>query len=385
MPSATSTEMRTLHVAAMPFPTQQGTQALVHAMLNELAAAGHETHLLCYPHEGFERATAYTVHRSIDLAREHSERSGPSLRKIVQDGVLVRDVRRLCATLRPERVIAHHVEAAVAAQLARVSNVTFVAHTSLAAELSSYFPRAFGAACAHAGLALDRLASKGVARQLAISPLLQARLSHDTGRHFELLVPPWRPHAAIEPEERTKARARFDLAPTDEVVLYAGNLDAYQGLDVLCRGLERALTQRPRLRWLVGTDSDPAVLMRDLGCELRNRTRFVPLVADEVRRALHAASEIALVPRKTAGGLPIKLLDALAHGLPVVATHRATAGFEFGAACRLIPDDDAAQWSAALAAFFDLSAEHRRTFADAARETLLREHAAAACVRKLLA
>lgn len=377
--------MRTLHVAAMPYPTQQGTQALVHAMLSELAAAGHDTHLLCYPHAGFERVAAYTVHRSVEVARNPSERSGPSLRKIVQDVQLVRDVRRLCKRLRPQRVVAHHVEAAIAAQCASASNLTFVAHTSVAAELPSYFAPALEAGFMHTGRALDRAAAWHAARHLAISPLLQARLSRDTRHAFELLVPPWRAHAPIDTEERAKARARFNLKATDEVALYAGNLDTYQGLDVLCAGLEHALTARAHLRWLIGTDSDPKAFQRALSDELRGRTQLVPLASNEVRRALHAASDVALVPRRTPGGLPIKLLDSLAHGLPVLAAHRATAGFEFGAACALIPDDDAPAWCAGIARYFDLSVEHRRGFAHAAHEILRLQHGAAAFVDKLLA
>jgi len=377
--------MRTLHVAAMPYPTQQGTQALVHAMLSELAAAGHDTHLLCYPHAGFERPTEYTVHRSLEVVRDPSERSGPSLRKIVQDVQLVRDVRRVCVRLRPERVVAHHVEAAIAAQFVSATNLTFVAHTSVAAELPSYFAPALEAGFMHAGRALDRAAAWRAARHLAISPLLQVRLSQDTRHDFELLVPPWRAHAPIDAHERARARARFDLKATDEVALYAGNLDAYQGLDVLCAGLERALTARAQLRWLIGTDSDPKAFQSAMSDALRRRTQLVPLVSDEVRRALHAASDVALVPRKTPGGLPIKLLDALAHGLPVLAAQRATAGFEFGAPCVLIPDDDASAWCAGLLHYFDLSVEHRRAFAHAAREILRLQHGAAAFVDKLLA
>jgi hypothetical protein len=131
--------MRTLHLAAMPFPTQQGTQALIHAMLCALRAAGHDTHLCCYAQAGFERSTPYVVHRAREVMHAGSQRSGPSLRKLAQDAGMVADVARLAAALAPVSVFAHHVEAMAVALAAGLPDVTFVAHTSLSAELHTYF------------------------------------------------------------------------------------------------------------------------------------------------------------------------------------------------------------------------------------------------------
>jgi glycosyltransferase involved in cell wall biosynthesis len=43
-------------------------------------------------------------------------------------------------------------------------------------------------------------------------------------------------------------------------------------------------------------------------------------------RATYATARCAVVPLLQSGGTPLKLIEALAHGLPVVATHRAAAG-----------------------------------------------------------
>ncbi|HEY4895932.1 MAG TPA: glycosyltransferase family 4 protein, partial [Solirubrobacteraceae bacterium] len=48
---------------------------------------------------------------------------------------------------------------------------------------------------------------------------------------------------------------------------------------------------------------------------------------DDLREA-YAASACAVVPLLVGGGTPLKLLEALAYGLPVVATARAVAGLE---------------------------------------------------------
>jgi len=376
--------MRVLHVAAMPFPSQQGTQALVHAFADATSQAGHDTHLLCYPHGAFSRATRYSLHRSTDIVRDRSLRSGPSARKALQDIQLARDLQRLHAALRPGQLIAHHVEAAWAAHLAGLSHVTFVAHTSLSSELGSYFHRAFEPLLSRLGRFVDRRATRPATRAFAISPSLCTLLARETARTFDLLTPPWSVHPEIDGKERDAARASLGLARDAEVVLYAGNLDAYQGLDGLCEGLELAVRQRSRLRWLIVTASDARAFLARLSPALRMQVQCVRLDADEVRRRAHAASDLALVPRKIPGGLPIKLLDALAHGVPVLTCERATAGYEFGEACTVLTNDDALAWAPALTRFFDLSHQHRKAFAQSAREVVRRQHHASRCVEQLL-
>jgi glycosyltransferase involved in cell wall biosynthesis len=44
--------------------------------------------------------------------------------------------------------------------------------------------------------------------------------------------------------------------------------------------------------------------------------------------AVYASARCAVVPLLQGGGTPLKLIEALAHGLPVVATPRAAAGLE---------------------------------------------------------
>ncbi len=67
----------------------------------------------------------------------------------------------------------------------------------------------------------------------------------------------------------------------------------------------------------------------------------------------HAASDVAWVPRRTEGGLPIKMLDAFARDLPVVAMRRATAGLPLRGVCRVVSDDDPGALAAAAESLFE--------------------------------
>lgn len=340
--------MRTLHVAAMPFPTLQGTQAAIHSMLCALAEAGHDTHLLCYADQAFPRASAYHVHRAPGPIALRTLRSGPSLEKLVLDGALSLRLRRLVRELDPELVVAHHVEAAASAWAVGARPFTFFAHTSLRTELPTYFVPALAPGLARLGGGLDRFLCQRADRVLAVSPLLADLLARE-GAAARPCTVPWRLPAPRGLEERRAARDAYGIAEDSQVALYAGNLDAYQGLEALLEPLSRYARQHPRFVWLIATASSDRRLRSELARHgLSGRVRVVPLDDEAARRRVHAAADLALVPRAAAGGFPIKLLDAMARGVPVLAAELACAGLAVPASVRVISGDASARWYEAL-------------------------------------
>ena len=340
--------MPVLHVAAMPFPSVQGTQAAVRAMIDAEHEAGRAPSLLTYARAGYELSPPWPIHRVADVSRDRSLRSGPSLRKLVSDAQLVLAARRLASKERPACIVAHHVEAAAAVLAARVRPLVFVAHTALGPELPTYLPARARSLAARAGVALDVSLARRADATLAVSPRLAEHLSSASGRDVRHLPVPWTIPPPIEPAERRKARARFGFGPLDPVVLYAGNLDAYQGLELLARAFAVLSRHRADARLLVATASAPEPLEKalwSLGC--MERTTFAPLADEPDRRIAHAAADVACINRAVEGGLPIKLLDALARGVPSLVSRRATAGLALGDAAIVVPDDDHEAFAAA--------------------------------------
>jgi glycosyltransferase involved in cell wall biosynthesis len=240
------------------------------------------------------------------------------------------------------------VEAAAAVLAARVRPLVFVAHTALGPELPTYLPARARSLAARAGVALDVSLARRADATLAVSPRLAEHLSSASGRDVRHLPVPWTIPPPIEPAERRKARARFGFGPLDPVVLYAGNLDAYQGLELLARAFAVLSRHRADARLLVATASAPEPLEKalwSLGC--MERTTFAPLADEPDRRIAHAAADVACINRAVEGGLPIKLLDALARGVPSLVSRRATAGLALGDAAIVVPDDDHEAFAAA--------------------------------------
>ena len=343
-PWDTSTEMPSflpdyLHVAGMPFPAPQGTQAAVHAMVLAHHRGTRGAHLLTYGARFAHREIPYPCHRIKDSPALSSFRSGPSLRKVVLDIRLAKRLRELHGALRPRWVIAHHVEACAAAIAARANPVLFFAHTALGPELPSYAPDWMPPPLlAKAGNIADRALCSRVEAVAAISPHLAADFTGRFGVKAHYVPLPWELPTLTDEETRKVARSTWSYRPSDPVLLYAGNLDAYQGWEDIM--LAMAHLSNPQLQLLVATESNPGPLWtlgRQLGLADRVQVCSVRRESDRVRA--HAACDLALIPRRTAGGLPIKLLDAMSRARPIVAVRRATAGLPIGDAVWLADDD----------------------------------------------
>ena len=351
----------TLHVACLPFPTYQGTQAALAAMLDASVRAGRETHVLTYAHGAYSLTSGYHVHRLKDFPRVHSLRSGPSLGKLALDARCIAATRRLVETLRPDAVIAHHVEAALAVRLSGVGPFHYVAHTSLESELSVYVPRLPAAAVRAVGAHLDRAALGLAESTAAVAPALAKRL----GPGVAHLPVPW----------TVELKPPIDRRPaTPPTALYAGNLDAYQGWEDLLLGLRLLREHRPNARLLIASESDPTPARREAARRgVLSHVDFRRLDGETARARAHADSDLAWIPRRTEGGLPIKMLDAFARSLPVVATKRAVAGLPVGNACCVIPNDDPAAFARESARLID-DPPARSALAEAGRQYLRNHH-----------
>jgi len=355
--------MRVLHVAAQPFPTRQGTQAAIASMLDASQRAGRDAQLLTYGGHGEGAATSaaprYSHRRGAKLVGRDSLRSGPSLRKLAQDVQLSIAARALAEVQRPDVLVGHHVEGA-AACMATGARTVFFAHTDLADELPAYFPSLLAGALRGAGAAVDRALSRRCHAVATISPWLRQRLVADTPQLASRIhhVPlPWPVAAPIESAERAGARAHLGIDAGAQVALYAGNLDAYQGIDALVAAVALARRRLPRLQLLIATDSDGAPLRRHASAQQLEALRFTTLApegaaggadAEHMRRLLHAAADVVVVPRGSRGGLPIKLIDALARGVPTVAMPAALAGIDYGDALAVSHAADASALASVL-------------------------------------
>lgn len=152
--------------------------------------------------------------------------------------------------------------------------------------------------------------------------------------------------APPEPAERRRLRRALGLPPVPAVV-YAGRLAPEKGVDVLLDGWAAA-----RARGLLGTlvlvgegPEREALERRARDHGILGAVRFVGAAAD-VSPWL-AAADAFVLPSRTEG-LSVALLEAMATGLPVVATDVGGTRDAAGGAAVLVPPGDPAALAQAL-------------------------------------
>ncbi len=134
---------------------------------------------------------------------------------------------------------------------------------------------------------------------------------------------------------------------TDPIVLLSGNLGYFPTLDGalwLAREIwPRVLEARPDAQWWLAGSRVPRVIRR---LERLPGVRILPDPEDlsAVRRQV----AVAVAPMRAGSGTPIKVLEAMADGLPVVATPEAAAGLDGLTGSELQIAGDSSAFAAAL-------------------------------------
>jgi glycosyltransferase involved in cell wall biosynthesis len=213
----------------------------------------------------------------------------------------------------------------------------------------------FSPAATRAIVGAERALARGTDAIVAISDRIRRELleTHRIGRASQYHVVPLgfdlRPFAAVDARARAEARAALELSPSAPVVATVGRLTAIKQHDLFLEMAARVHASRPDAVFLVVGDGDLRVTLegraRELG--IADRTRFVGWRRD--LPTIYAAADVfALTSRNE--GTPVALIEAMAAGVPGVATDvggvpdviaRADLGI-------LVPFGDAAAMAAAV-------------------------------------
>jgi glycosyltransferase involved in cell wall biosynthesis len=358
----TQRPLRVAMVAACPFPWPRGTPIRIHRLAEAVARRGHEVHVATY-HLGEEVGDApFQVHRIRDVPAYRRTDPGPTARKLLQlDPLLAGLLRRLHAELHFDIVHAHHYEGLlVASHAVRDAPIIYDAHTLLSGELSTYrlgLPRSFVGAVAPL---LDRHLPRRADRTIAVSEGIRDTLvSLGASRPDRVHVIP----SGVEWEHFPTEAGR---ATDGRTVIFTGNLAPYQGVDLLLEAFAVLHARRADVRLMIVTDSSFAPfedLARRLG--VRNAIEVRGDAFPE-HTVLMSAATIAANPRVQCDGIPQKLLNYMAAGMPI-ATFEGSAGPVRHEVTGLrVPDGDTAAMADAMERLLT-DGELARRLGDAAR------------------
>jgi glycosyltransferase involved in cell wall biosynthesis len=141
-----------------------------------------------------------------------------------------------------------------------------------------------------------------------------------------------------------RAFASESRAARGEHALVAARLSREKGVDVAVAACERA-----GLPLVVAGDGPDADAVR---ARAGDRVRFVGQVSADAVAALRARAALAIVPSRCAEVMPLAAVEAMAAGVPVVATRMGGLPELVADPAALVPSDDPAALAAAAAARF---------------------------------
>jgi glycosyltransferase involved in cell wall biosynthesis len=360
--------LRIAMVAACPFPWPRGTPIRIHRIAEAVARRGHAVHVVTY-HLGEELADPpFVVHRIRDVPAYRRTDPGPTFRKLAQlDPMLAGLLRRLQHEIRFDLVHAHHYEGLlVASHAVRGIPIVYDAHTLLSSELPTY-PLGLPRRCIRAVAPwLDGHLPRRADRIIAVSEAIRTALTTLGACAGQ------RMHVIPNGVECEHFPAERGITRDGRTVIFTGNLAPYQGVNFLLEAFAVLHARRAEVRLMVVTDSPFTpfeALARWLG--VRAAVDVRPATFSQ-QPALLAAATVAVNPRIQCDGIPQKLLNYMAAGLPIATFESSSGPLRHEVTGLHVPDGDTAAMADAMERLLTDRAL-ARTLGDAARDQARRE------------
>jgi glycosyltransferase involved in cell wall biosynthesis len=383
--------MRILLIAPQPFFAQRGTPINVRQMVQTLSEAGHEVHLATYPMGEAVEMPNLTIHRALPIPGVRTVPIGFSWKKVALDAMLALRVWALLAGRRFD--VVHAVEESVffalpAARLRGIpviydldswlsDQLTYGGHVKSPAVVK-LLRRIERAALLRSALAITVSASLSDAVRTMHPGVLVAQIE-DSPIEEALRAP--------DPARVRSLRERFGIGERRAIV-YTGNLESYQGIELLLPAFARVAAMRDdAVLVLVGGSSAQIEAVRARAAALGIADDRIVLTgqrpAEEMPEWM-AMGSMLVSPRLHGSNTPLKLFSYMWSAIPIVATDLQTHTQVLDAESAVLCAPTADEMASAIVAVLDDPARFASMGARA-RARVARDYSREAFRRKLLA
>ena len=375
--------MKILLLAPHPFYQARGTPIAVRSVLEFLGERGHTVDVLTSGEGADVVIPNITIHRVVRLPGLGNIRAGFSIKKVISDVLMVGSCLRLMRRTRYDLVHAVEESAFIAAAMRRLSGVPYVydMDSSLAEQMVETYPSlgfCFPAFRRMEGIAVRR--SLGVLTVCAA--LEDIALGHDPGKPVGRVE-----DTTLLSDARPEHGGDLTLSETDgrPVAMYVGNLEPYQGIDLLLEGFRHTLTEVPDAKLVIvgGRQDDIA--------HYRGRAEHLGIVSSVIftgprpiqfLTGVLRQADVLVSPRLKGLNTPMKIYSYLDSGSAVLATRLRTHTQVLDDGMAYLVDPEPAALGRGLADLLRDPALRAR-LAASAKAYVQREHTPEAARRKL--
>jgi glycosyltransferase involved in cell wall biosynthesis len=312
--------MRILLLAPHPFFINRGTPIDVDILARALSHDGHQVDLVCYP-EGEERAyTGVTIHRVRAPAVLHGTPPGFTWKKVMKDLLMIPTVLRLVKEHDYDIVHAGEEAVLLAMLLEKVRGIPYIydMDSSIAQQMVEQMPILSPLASV-----LNWVEAVAIRGAVATAPVCNALADLSRERGAALIETLHDISQLEDPLRKPTGFLRRELGIDGPIIMYVGNLQRYQGVDLLLKSLAITLRAGTELDLVIAGGSDADIqrystLTTQLG--IGSRVHFLgPWPLDDLE-VLLAEADILTAPRITGINTPMKVFPYLHTGKPVLLT-----------------------------------------------------------------
>ena len=375
--------MKILLLAPHPFYQARGTPIAVKSVLEFLSERGHSVDVLTYSEGAEVEIPNCKVYRTLRVPGLRNIRAGFSFKKVVSDVLMVAACLGMMRRTRYDLIHAVEESAFIASGMRTLSGVPYVydMDSSLAEQMVETYPSLRFLSPAFRGM--EAVAVRRSIGVLTVCAALEdIALGHDPGKPVGRVE-----DTTLLPEGEPADRDGRMLPGTDggPVAMYVGNLEPYQGIDLLLEGFRHTLSTVPEAKLvIVGGREDDIVRYRARAERLGMVSSVVFMGPRPIRLlpGLLQQADVLVSPRLKGLNTPMKIYSYLDSGSAVLATRLRTHTQVLDDGVAYLVDPEPAALGRGLAALLR-DPELRSRLATSAKAYVQREHTPQAARRKL--
>jgi glycosyltransferase involved in cell wall biosynthesis len=315
--------LKILLLAPCPFYQNRGTPIAIHLAARVLGEAGHRIHILTYPEGESVSIPNGSISRVPALPGIKNIKPGPSWKKLVYDLVMCFTLIKLVRKNRFDVIHAVEESAFMALALKKIVRLPFVydLDSSLSQQIGEKYrflkPLTF---------ILQRLERKVIRESEGAIAVCRALEEEVRQCAPDKLVCRLEDISLLsDPNGKTNRPAVKTWE--EPVIMYVGNLEKYQGIDLLLEGFQKAQTKTDSARLVIIGGAEPDIKScrkRSVELGLGKKVDFLgPKPLAELPYWL-AQAAILVSPRIKGNNTPMKIYSYLDSGKPVLATRLPT-------------------------------------------------------------
>ncbi|MGB5233452.1 MAG: glycosyltransferase family 4 protein [Desulfoprunum sp.] len=316
--------MKILLIAPQPFYQDRGTPIAVRLLARTLGEQGHAVHLLVF-HEGEDIAIPnVTIHRSAAVFGIKDIKSGLTLKKLVCDVFVAVKAIRLARAHRFDCLHAVEEGVFIAMMVNKLFAIPYVydMDSLMSLQIIEKFPSLRPLRCS-----MEWVEKKAVLSSNGVVAVCRAL--EDTARRYapDKLIVRLEDISLVEGEAGEAEDLRQRLGIAGLMLMYVGNLEKYQGIDLLLEGFRQASGQQDNLNLVIigGSQGDiEAYRQQAQRAGIADRVFFCGPRPVEMLGSYLRQADILVSPRTQGNNTPMKIYSYLDSGRPVLATKLAT-------------------------------------------------------------